>query len=199
LHSLRVNYYICSRIYLLKIKGNFRAINYKLGKLKSTKMKTALLSVLSLVLFFTASAQMAPQTASHNVTLQLNDALTISFTTGGTGQTMTFNTVTDYNAGVEMTTAAVLNVKSNRAYNLGVTAGAQYFTLGGSPSTLTTDKLAVKEQSAATYTALSTSNQDLLSNQPLGDHSHTFDYKATPGYFQSGTYVTSVIYTATQQ
>jgi hypothetical protein len=161
-------------------------------------MKTVLLSVLSLVLFVSANGQ-ATQTANHNVSLVLNDALTIAFTTGGSGQTMTFSTVSNYANGVELPTAAVLNVKSNRAYNLSVKAATANFTLGGNASTLPCSVLGVKETSASAYTSLGTTAADLLTNQPIGENNHTFDYKATPGYFQSGTYVLNVVYTATQQ
>jgi hypothetical protein len=147
--------------------------------------------------YVTGNAQ-ATDNKSHTVTLALTNHLELTFTAGSTGPTMSFATADNYTNGVEATSAATLQVKSNKAYNVTVKAAASVFTLSGSPSTMPASVLQVKETSGS-YIALSASDQSLLTNQARGTGSFGVAYKATPGFaYDGGSYTIGVVYTATQ-
>lgn len=162
--------------------------------------KKILLSFCSLVCVYTAVNAQATASANHNVTLSLTNSISIAFTAGGSGVTMSFANGTDYTNGVTANTAATLQVQSNKPYNVTVKAGAANFTTTAATAMPVNNILYVKEALQSSYVNLTTVDQNLLTSQARGTNSFSVSYKATPGFnYDAGTYTASVIYTATQQ
>jgi hypothetical protein len=156
------------------------------------------LIILVLSLYTLANAQSTAAT-NHNVTLNLTNAIEISFTAGGAGVSMAFSTADHYNDGVEATNAATIRVRSNKAYNVTVKAGAANFTSTAITTMPVSGVLHVKEANQGNFTGLTNVDQNLLTNLNRGINSFAVSYKATPGFnYDAGTYTVSVVYTATQ-
>jgi spore coat protein U-like protein len=162
-------------------------------------MKKFIFSTIAIFGFFAVSNAQTTASASHNVSLNLSNAIEISFTAGGSGVSLAFSTADHYNDGVEAANAATIRVRSNKAYNVTVKAGAANFTSASATTMPVSGVLAVKESNQSSFLGLSASDQNLLTNQSRGVNNFNVSYRATPGFnYDAGTYTVSVIYTATQ-
>jgi hypothetical protein len=172
---------------------------YKEIQIKKIAMKNLLLI---LTIFFglnTLANAQATASANHNVNLNLTNAIEISFTTGGSGVTMAFSTADHYNDGVEATNAATIRVRSNKGYNVTVKSGSVNFSSAAVTTMPVSGVLHIKEANQSNYTGLTNQDQNLVVNQNRGINSIDISYKATPGFnFDAGTYMVSVVFTATQ-
>ena len=156
-------------------------------------------SLIAIVGSYVSVNAQATSSVNHTVTLSLQNQIEIAFATGSTGPTMSFTTADHYTNGVTADNASTFTVKSNKAYNISVKAAAASFT-STAATTMPAGVLAVKESTQAAYVTLSTTNQDILSNQARGTGSFGVSYKATPGFaYDGGSYTLNVVYTATQQ
>jgi hypothetical protein len=159
--------------------------------------KQIVFSIIALFGVFAANAQSS--NASHSASLTLSNAIELTFTSGGSGVSMTFSTPDHYTNGVDADNAATIRVRSNRAYNVSVKTSAADFT-STSATTMPVSILGVKESNQASYVTLSSSDQSLLTSQARGTNSFNVSYRANPGFnYDAGTYTVSVVYTATQQ
>jgi hypothetical protein len=162
-------------------------------------MKRILLAACGILAINVAANAQASNSASHNVSLNLSNAIEISFTAGGSGVSMAFSTADHYNDGVVAANAATIRVRSNKAYNVTVKAGAANFSSASATTMPVSGVLAVKESNQPAFTGLTASDQNLLTNQSRGVNNFNVTYRATPGFnYDAGTYTVSVIYTATQ-
>jgi hypothetical protein len=139
-------------------------------------------------------------TASHIITLNLSNAIELTFSQGSSGVGFTFNNTATFQNGIVSANAATLQIKSNRGFNVSVKTSASNFTSSAATVMPVNNILFVKESGQANYLNLSTSDQTLISGQTLGTKTFGVTYKATPGFnHDGGTYTVNVIYTATQQ
>lgn len=142
---------------------------------------------------------------THTVTLTLTDVFEIEKTTASTDDlTFTFSDGDDYENGVENTSAAELQVRSNKDWQVNVKADAANFTPAGSGSTsMPASVIEVKESSATSYLTLSTTDQQLTTGSAGGySAANTFsvDYNADPGFsYAADTYTMDVVYTVSAQ
>jgi len=166
-----------------------------------------------------ANAQSASSTATQQVGLSLSDAIALTFTGSGTSKggavTIPFATVSDYANGVASTSQA-LTVQSNKNFTVTVNTNSSNFTYTGSttpsPTMPVSGVLGIKVSANATggtvaspfstssYSSLTSSAQNLITNATYGGaQNFSIMYNATPGFaYPSGTYSTSVVYSATQ-
>ncbi|MBS1585179.1 MAG: hypothetical protein JSS82_06485 [Bacteroidetes bacterium] len=182
-------------------------------------MKKIIIIAATLFTGLAAQAQTST-TASQTVNLVLTNAIDMTFTANGnaTGPlvSMPFNTTNDYASGVT-SSAQQLKVRSNKNFNVTVKSSATNFSYTGTTTPAPTMPVSgvlglevsangtggsiVSPFSAAAYSTITSSNQNLLSNGTYGGN-QTFSvmYQATPGWsYPAGTYAVDVVYTATQQ
>ncbi len=194
--------------------------NQKTKNLKTQKMKKVIIIAASFLgLASVANAQSASSTATQSVGLSLTDAIAITFTGSGTSTgtavSIPFSTVSDYANGVS-SSAQQLKVQSNKNFTVTVNTNAANFTYTGSTSPAPTMPVngvlglevtanstggsIASPFSASAYATLTSSAQNLLTNcSNGGNQTFSIQYQATPGFsYPSGTYTTSVVYTATQ-
>lgn len=165
-------------------------------------MKKQLLTFLISFFFFNQflNAQSANSNASHTITLNLSNAIELLFTNGGSGVNMNFTTADNYQNGITADNAAQIRVRSNKSYNVTVKSTATSFSSSSATVMPVSNVLWVKESNQTTYVNMSNVDQDLITNQSRGSNTFDVSYKATPGFsYTDGTYIVSVIYTATQQ
>ena len=168
---------------------------------------------------FASAANAQTATATQQVSLALTNAITMTFngsgTTTGGAVSIPFTTVSDYANGVA-SSAQALTVQSNKNFTVTVNTNAASFTYTGSttpaPTMPVSGVLAVKVSanttggtiaspfSASTFATLTSTAQNLISTGLAGgSQGFSVIYNATPGFaYPSGTYATSVVYTATQ-
>lgn len=162
-------------------------------------MKKMFIAAIGILAINVAANAQASNNASHNATLNLSNAIEISFTAGGSGVSLAFSTADHYNDGVEALNAASIRIRSNKAYNVTVKAGAANFTSSSATTMPVSGVLAVKESNQGSFLGLTASDQNLLTGQSRGVNNFDVSYRATPGFsYDAGTYTVSVIYTATQ-
>jgi hypothetical protein len=164
-----------------------------------------------------SKAQSASSTQTLNLTLV--NAISIVFTGSGTSTgssvSLPFTTIANYSNGVT-SSAQQLMVQSNKGFTVTVNSNSTNFTYSGSTSPAPTMpvngvlKLEVTANStggtiaspfsSSSYASLSSSAQNLLINcSNGGNQTFSVQYQAMPGFsYPSGTYSTSVVYTATQ-
>jgi len=160
------------------------------------KIFIAAIGILGLNL--TSNAQSS--NASHTVSLNLSNAIELTFTAGASGVSMSFSTADHYQNGVDANNAASIRVRSNKVFNVAVKAGAANFSSSSATTMPVSNVLFVKESAQSSYVNLSTTDQDLLTSQARGVTNFDVSYRANPGFsYDAGTYTASVIYTATQQ
>ena len=163
-----------------------------------------------------AYAQGGNASASQTASLQLGDALDISFTNTGsaTGSSvnLNINSINKLTNGVTSSNQT-LKVRSNKKFAVSVKTNSTYFTYSGSASpapSMPASILAIKINNNNTggsivspfngFGPLSANDQAAINNGTNGDNK-TFrvKYKATPGFdYPGGSYTIDVIYTATQ-
>ena len=161
-------------------------------------------------------AQGGNASASQATSLQLGNALDISFTNTGsaTGSSinLNINTINKLTNGVTSSNQT-LRVRSNENFAVSVKTNSTYFTYSGSVSpapAMPASVLAIKINNNNTggsiispfngFGALSSTDQAAINNGTNGDNK-TFrvKYKATPGFdYPGGNYTIDVVYTATQ-
>jgi hypothetical protein len=202
-------------------KNNKKA-PYKTQQLLQNKImkKVIIFTILILTINLAANAQNASSTAQQTIQLALSNALDITFTGSGSaaGSTVSlpFTSVTDYANGVE-SAAQQLKVRSNKNFNVTVSAAASNFTVTSNGNTTASsmpvagvlDVMVSANQTGGTIASaysnygggVSTTPATLISGGNNGSN-QTFSvkYKATPGFtYPAGTYTVDVVYTATQQ
>ena len=183
-------------------------------------MKKIIIIAASFLAFTSAAnAQSASATATQQTSLALTDAIAITFTGSGTATgtavSLPFTTVADYANGVT-SAAQQLKVQSNKNFTVTVNTNAANFTYSGSttpaPSMPVNGVLGIEVTANATggsiaspfsssaYSTLTSTSQNLLTTCSRGgNQTFSVQYQATPGFaYPSGTYTTSVVYTATQ-
>ena len=181
-------------------------------------MPKRLLIILSLlcVLVIPVCAQTST-TVTQVVDISLTNVITLTFNSTGTGTGSTvslpISSITNYTTGVTSSTQQ-LNCSSTKPFAVTVKTNAANFTYTGSYTTGTTMPVSGKLKlqvtgnttggtiagTFATYTSLTSANQNLISNATTGaNKTFTIQYQAIPGLgYPAGTYTTSVVYTATQ-
>jgi hypothetical protein len=155
-----------------------------------------------LLLFSTAFvATVHAQTSnSHLITLNLSNALELNFTSGASGVGFTFNNVNSYQNGLEATSAATIQVKSNRGFNVSVKTSSANFSSSAATVMPVSNVLFVRESSQPNYISLSTTEKTFMAGQTNGIKNFGITYKAAPGFnYDGGVYTVNVVYTATQQ
>ena len=159
--------------------------------------KITLIAVALIAGFAAANAQSS--TASHTVTLNLQNSIDINFT-AATGTDFTFASTSDYQNGLTNLNASTLQVKSNRPWAVTVGSASANFDGPSAPSpAMPASVFGVRLNGGSSYKALSTSAQSLTSGD-RGVSSFSVDYNANPGFsYDAGTYTLSVVYTATMQ
>ncbi len=159
----------------------------------------AFIGVMGLCLRLSAQ-QASNSSASHTVSLTLNNTIDISFISGGSGINMAFNNANDYQNGVIANNAANIRVRSNKNFNISVKSASAYFSSSTATQMPVQNVLWVKEINQSSFVNMSNTDQGILSNQSRGIKDFGVTYKATPGFnYDGGTYTVTVIYTATQQ
>lgn len=168
-------------------------------------MKKVILSF-ALALIATAGFSQASDEFSHTVTLTLTDVFEIEKTTASADDlTFSFSDGDAYENGVENTSAAELQVRSNKDWQVNVKADAASFTNATTANTasMPASVLSVKENSATAYLTLSTTDQQIHTGSAGGfGTANTFsvDYKADPGFsYPADTYTIDVVYTVSAQ
>jgi hypothetical protein len=170
------------------------------------------------VLITNSSAQGVSSSASQRISLELSNAIAMSFQNTGnnTGNEVNLSFITIGNlingvaSGVQQ-----LQVKSNKQFNISVATTTANFTYSGSvipaPVMPVSGVLNLKVASNNTggsvptafngnYAGISNTSQQILANAPNNNNA-TFavQYQAIPGAaYPAGSYSTSVLYTATQ-
>lgn len=166
---------------------------------------------------FTAGAQTAATaTASQQVNMSLTDAIAITFvksgTTTGNAVTMNFKTVKNYSSGISSATQQ-FKVQSNKNFIISVNTNAANFSYTGTempapvmPVNILTMKVTANATRGSivspfnSFGSLSSTSQNVINNGSYGgNQTFSVKYKATPGFsYPSGTYTTTVVFTATQ-
>ena len=183
-------------------------------------MKKIIIIAATLFTGYASQAQLANTSASQTMNLVLTNAIDMTFTANGSATgplvSLPFTTTNDYANGVA-STAQQLKVRSNKNFNVTVKTSATNFTytgtttpapvmpvsgvLGLEVTAAAAGSTIVSPFSAAAYSTLTSSNQNMLSNATLGgNQTFSVQYMATPGWsYPAGTYAVDVVYTATQQ
>ncbi len=182
-------------------------------------MKKIVLIAATVFTAFASHAQVST-TASQTMNLVLSNAIDMTFTANNTATgplvSLPFTTTADYASGVT-STAQALKVRSNKNFNVTVKTSAANFSYTGATSPAPvmpvsgvlglevtangTGGSIVAPFSAASYSTLTSTNQNMLSNGTYGgNQTFSVQYQATPGWsYPAGTYAVDVVYTATQQ
>lgn len=164
---------------------------------KKTVMKTLIFSFAFFAIAASANAQTTTQSVSQVVTLNLQNQIDIAIT-NPTGTSFTFGSAANYASGLTNVNASLFTVRSNKAWNVTVNAGAANFT-SGAATTMPASVLGVRLTGVGNYSNLSTTAANLTSGS-RGLGTFAIDYQANPGFnYDSGTYTLNVVYTATQQ
>lgn len=183
-------------------------------------MKKIVLIAATVFTGFASNAQLASTSASQTTNLVLTNAIDMTFTANNTTTgplvSLPFTTTNDYANGVT-STAQQLKVRSNKNFNVTVKSSANNFSYTGTTSPAPvmpvsgvlglevtangTGGSIVSPFSAASYSTITGTNQNLLSNGTYGgNQTFSVQYQATPGWsYPAGTYAVDVVYTATQQ
>jgi hypothetical protein len=113
---------------------------------------------------------------------------------------MNFTTPNQFQNGITITSAARINVRSNKNFNMTVKSASNYFSSPSATQMPVTDVLWVKRNAQSSFINLSTTDQTIVANGNRGIRNYNITYKATPGFnFDGGTYIANIVYTATQQ
>jgi len=183
-------------------------------------MKKIIIIAATLFTGFASQAQLANTSATQTMNLVLSNAIDMTFTANGnaTGPlvSLPFTTTNDYASGVT-SSAQQLKVRSNKNFNVTVKTSATNFSYTGTTTPAPvmpvsgvlglevtangTGGSIVAPFSAAAYSTLTSTNQNMLSNGTYGgNQTFSVQYQATPGWsYPAGTYAVDVVYTATQQ
>lgn len=174
-------------------------------------MKKVILSFAVMTAFVAVSnAQTNPSaTATQHVTMNVSDAIELTFIGANAGQpaTMAFATTDDFANGVKSDEVR-MKVRSNRPFLVDVKTGSSMMQLNGSSSTMPVSKMAITVSSNSTggtpitgAMPLSSTSQPIITGgQNGGNQTFGVKYTATPGFeYPAGAYSTDVVYTATQQ
>jgi len=178
-----------------------------------------ILPILAYFVFVTASsAQGVSSSASQSISLELSNAIAMSFQSTGsnTGDAvnLSFNTVSNLINGVA-SGLQQLQIKSNKQFNVSVATTTTNFTYSGSVipapvmpvSGVLNLKVAANNTGGAVpsafngnYASISNTAQLILANaQNSNNATFAVQYQAIPGAaYPAGSYSTSVLYTATQ-
>ncbi len=155
------------------------------------------IAILALVIAAASVNAQSSSTASQTVTLTLQNSIAITVGTAS-GTSFTFNTTDQYRDGITNTSASTFNVKSNRPWNVTVSAATANFN-ATTATPMPSSVLGVRLNGGTTFTQLSTSAASFAAGA-RGNSDFTVDYNANPLYsYDAGTYTLSVVYTATQQ
>jgi hypothetical protein len=165
-------------------------------------MKTAILSLLTFVLFSTAANAQA-NVDNHNVSMVLTNVITLSITTGDVS--INLASVSDYTNGVASSSPTTLSVSSNKSYTITAYASSAATVSGdltGTAGDIPLAKLTLKEGANA-YVPISANSGSpttvLATHAAGGSQSTNVTYFANPGFgYAAGTYTTNITYTATQ-
>jgi len=162
-------------------------------------MKTILFITAALFAVFTSATAQSSATASQTVTLTLQNAINIAFTSA-TGTSFIFANTSDYQNGLTNTNASTLQVKSNRPWAVTVATATANFSGPTAPApAMPSNVLKVRLNGGSSFSPLSTTSTSLTSGT-RGASSFSIDYNADPGFnYDAGSYSISVVYTATQQ
>lgn len=165
-------------------------------------MKTYFFLVFFIVAIAIAATGQTNNTTSHNASLQLSNAIEISFTQGGGffGVVMSFSTSEHLLNGITAANAASIRVRSNKMFNVTVkAAAANFYSLFSATPMPVNGVLHVKEANQTNFISLTNTDQNFLIYQNRGVSEYNLTYRATPGFnYNSGYYFIPIIYTATQ-
>lgn len=163
-------------------------------------MKQLSIAIIGLCIFHSNVSAQTTASASHNVGLQLSNAIEVSFVDGASGASLAFSTADNYNNGVIAESAASIRVRSNKSYNVSVKSATANFNSTSATVMPVSSILHVKENTQSTFRSITNTDQNLLTNQSRGVNVFKLTYRATPGFnYDGGTYSVNIIYTATQQ
>ena len=155
--------------------------------------------ILLITFFVTNSFGQLNSIRNHNLNLNLSNAIELTFTSGGSGISMSFNNANDYQNGITATNAFGLKIRSNKKFNITVKSATTNFISSTGTTMPVSNVLYVKRNTASTFVKISTTNKNLITNQNRGIQNYIFTYKANPGFnYNGGIYTANIIYTATQ-
>ncbi len=167
--------------------------------INATSMIKPLLLVIVLLCTIYSHAQVSAS-ASHTITLNLTNAIELTFTQGTSGVGLVFNSSDAYLNGIESSNAAAFKVRSNREFNVSVKSATANFNSTTNTLMPVYNTLKVKETGGSNFVNISSSDQTLISGQAKGNKDYSITYKATPGFgYDGGVYSVNIVYTATQQ
>jgi spore coat protein U-like protein len=127
------------------------------------KRRTLFLVLFIISFYYNASAQsLSNASASHTVSLTLNNTIDISFITGGSGINMAFNNADDYQNGVIANNAANIRIRSNKNFNVTVKSASAYFTSSSATNMPVSNVLYVKEINQSSFVNMSNSDQKFI-------------------------------------
>ena len=168
-------------------------------------MKKSILTTIVLSLVGYASFAFAPvdtNKVSHNVKVIASPVLDIQMTSTDDVE-MTFATSTDYDNGVESTSAAELKVKATKAWQVTVSTTATNFDAvdNANDTELAAADLKVRKNGTNAYKAITSGDAIATGNKGghTGNRVFSIDYKLDPGYFAEDTYTVPVTFTVSNQ
>jgi len=170
-------------------------INKKYQNMLGISLLTGCLMMMSVIGIAQTTAS-----ASHTITLNITNAIELTFAQGSNGVNMTFATSEHYQNGIVADNSATLRVRSNKGYNISVKSASAVFNSPTNTPMPVNNVLFVKESNQSGFVGISTSDQTLLTSQQKGNQFFNVSYKANPGFgYDGGTYSISIVYTASQQ
>jgi hypothetical protein len=173
---------------------------FKAIPINATSMKKPITLVIVLLLCTINLKAQVSASASHTITLNLTNAIELTFTQGTSGVGLVFNSSDAYLNGIESSNAAAFKVRSNREFNVSVKSATSNFNSTTNTVMPVNNTLKVKETGSSNYVNINSSDQTLLAGQQKGNKDYFITYKATPGFgYDGGVYTVNIVYTATQQ
>ena len=107
--------------------------------------------------------------ASHTITLNITNAIELTFAQGSNGVNMTFATSEHYQNGIVADNSATLRVRSNKGYNISVKSASAVFNSPTNTPMPVNNVLFVKESNQSGFVGISTNDQTLLTSQQKGN------------------------------
>lgn len=168
--------------------------------INATSMNKPITFVIVLLICTIQSYAQVSASATHTITLNLTNAIELTFTQGTSGVGIVFNSSDAYLNGVESSNSAAFKVRSNREFNVSVKSATPNFNSTTNTTMPVYNTLKVKESGAGSFVNISSSDQTLIAGQAKGNKDYFITYKATPGFgYDGGVYTVNIVYTATQQ
>jgi hypothetical protein len=179
----------------MRAQQNIHSSKVRLTQAGRSIFFIVLLSLIGLVNYGQTTAS-----ASHTITLNITNAIELTFAQGTNGVSLTFSNSEHYQNGIVADNSATLRVRSNKGYNISVKSASSVFNSSTNTQMPVSNVLFVKEANQSGFVGINTNDQTLLTSQQKGNQFFNVSYKANPGFgYDGGTYSVNIVYTASQQ